>query len=102
MDGWTFLDQKRVWVISGYGTGSVVNGSTARISSLQQGFPHYYQRPDRPDLGVDPNATSLAGWGARAWLNKQQGARAVQRRAGGVGARATTTTTSASSSAATW
>jgi hypothetical protein len=74
MDGWTFLDAKRVWVISGYATGSWVHGSPERISSLQQDFPHYYQRPDRPGLGVDPNAQSLAGWGARLWLNKQQGA----------------------------
>jgi len=74
MDGWTFLDQKRVWVVSGYGTGSWVHGSTAQLTSLQQQFPHYYQRPDRPGLGVDPDAQSLAGWGGRLWLNKQQGA----------------------------
>jgi hypothetical protein len=74
MDGWTFLDQKRVWVVSGYGTGSWVHGSTTRMTSLQQSFPHYYQRPDRPGLGVDPDAQSLAGWGGRLWLNKQQGA----------------------------
>jgi hypothetical protein len=74
MDGWTFLDPKRVWVVSGYGTGSWVHGSTARMTSLQQSFPHYYQRPDRPGLGVDPNAQSLTGWGGRLWLNKQQGA----------------------------
>ena len=29
---------------------------------------------DRPGLGVDPDAQSLAGWGGRLWLNKQQGA----------------------------
>jgi hypothetical protein len=74
MDGWTFLDAKRTWVISGYATGSVVHGSTDRMASLQGSFPHYYQRPDRPDLGgFDPNRTSLAGWGTRWWLNKQQG-----------------------------
>jgi hypothetical protein len=72
-DAWTFLDKDRTWVISGYATGSRVQGSRARIASLQQSFPHYYQRPDRPDLGVDPNATSLAGWGTRWWLNKQRG-----------------------------
>src|SRR5207302_4396971 len=44
-----------------------------RIASLEGSPPHYYQRPDRPDLGIDPNATSLAGWGTRWWLNKQQG-----------------------------
>jgi hypothetical protein len=73
MDGWTFLDKNRTWVISGYATGSTVHGSPARMASLQGGFPHYYQRPDRPDLGYDPNRTSLTGWGTRWWLNKQQG-----------------------------
>jgi uncharacterized protein DUF5916 len=73
MDAWTFLDKGRTWVISGYATGSEVQGSKARIATLQQGFPHYYQRPDRPGLGLDPNATSLSGWGTRWWLNKQQG-----------------------------
>ena len=73
MDAWTFLDKSRTWVISGYATGSQVQGSKARIDALSQSAPHYYQRPDRPDLGVDPNATKLNGWGSRWWLNKQQG-----------------------------
>ena len=73
LDGWTFLDKKKHYVISGYATGSSVQGSKSRIASLQQGFPHYYQRPDRPGLSVDPNATSLDGWGTRWWLNKQEG-----------------------------
>jgi hypothetical protein len=73
VDGWTFLDKNRTWVVSGYATGSHVHGSTARMASLQTGFPHYYQRPDRPGLGFDPDRTSLTGWGTRWWLNKQQG-----------------------------
>ena len=73
MDGWTFLDKGRTWVVSGYATASHVQGTTARIQALQTGFPHYYQRPDRPGLGVDPTATALDGWGSRLWLNKQQG-----------------------------
>ena len=73
MDGWTFLDKKRTWVISGYATASQIHGTKARMTDLQSGFPHYYQRPDRPDLGIDANATSLTGWGSRWWINKQQG-----------------------------
>jgi hypothetical protein len=73
MDGWTFLDPKRIWVVSGYATASQIHGTANHITDIQRGFPHYYQRPDRPDLGVDPTATSLAGWGTRWWLNKQQG-----------------------------
>ncbi|MEQ1832247.1 MAG: DUF5916 domain-containing protein [Candidatus Eisenbacteria bacterium] len=73
MDGWTFLDKDRIWVISGYGMASRVEGSPARIARLQRSFPHYYQRPDRPGLGVDPTATTMAGYGGRLWLNKQKG-----------------------------
>ncbi len=73
MDGWTFLDKKRTWVISGYATASQIHGTPARMSSIQKGFPHYYQRPDRPGLGVDPGATTLTGWSSRWWINKQQG-----------------------------
>jgi hypothetical protein len=73
MDGWTFLDKSRTWVVSGYATGSQVHGSTTRIADLESSAPHYYQRPDRPDLGLNANATSLPGWGSRLWLNKQQG-----------------------------
>jgi hypothetical protein len=72
-DGWTVLDHDRVWVLSGWASASRVGGSTARMTALQRQSPHYFQRPDRPDLGVDPNATSLTGWGSRLWLNKQQG-----------------------------
>jgi Domain of unknown function (DUF5916)/Carbohydrate family 9 binding domain-like len=72
-DGWTVLDEKRVWVLSGWASASRVSGTTTRITALQRRSNHYFQRPDRPDLGVDPNATSLTGWGSRLWLNKQQG-----------------------------
>ena len=72
-DGWTFLDAKKAWVISGEAAGSRVDGTPARIAALEQGRVHYFQRPDRSDLGVDPNATSLTGSIARLWLNKQSG-----------------------------
>lgn len=72
-DGWTVLDDKRVWVLSGWASGSRVSGTPARMTALQRRSNHYFQRPDRPDLGVDPTATSLMGWGSRLWLNKQQG-----------------------------
>jgi uncharacterized protein DUF5916/cellulose/xylan binding protein with CBM9 domain len=73
MDGWTFLDKKRVYVISGYATGSSLRGSTNRVAGLKQSFPHYYQRPDRPDLNKDFDTNTLTGWGSRWWLNKQDG-----------------------------
>lgn len=73
LDGWTFLDKKRTWVVSGWAAGSRVDATPKRLADLQSGSLHYFQRPDRADLGVDPNASSLAGWGSRLWLNKQEG-----------------------------
>lgn len=73
MDGWTFLDPKREWVVSGWAAASNVTGSTARIRSLQRSPVHYYQRPDAGHVQLDSAATSLSGTGARLWLNHQNG-----------------------------
>jgi uncharacterized protein DUF5916/cellulose/xylan binding protein with CBM9 domain len=72
-DGWTFLDKNKVWVISGWSAMSYVNGTTARMTALQQQSRHYFQRPDADHVEVDPNATSMTGFGSRYWLNKQKG-----------------------------
>ncbi len=72
-DGWTFLDPKKAWVLSGYVAGSRVDGTPARLASLEESSRHYFQRPDRPDLGVDSTAGSLSGYVGRMWLNKQSG-----------------------------
>jgi Domain of unknown function (DUF5916)/Carbohydrate family 9 binding domain-like len=76
VDGWMFLDKDQEWVISGWSAMSHVRGSTDRMTALQQNSQHYLQRPDAPDnqwYGVDPDATSLTGFGTRLWLNKQKG-----------------------------
>ena len=73
VDGWTFLDRKKVWVITGWTGATHVSGSQARITSLQQNSTHYFQRPDADHVSVDGNATSLDGWAGRMSLNKQQG-----------------------------
>jgi hypothetical protein len=73
MDGWTALDRKKTWVLSGYATASRVDGTPARITALESDPRHYYQRPGRSDLGVDHDATSLTGYGGRVWLNRQTG-----------------------------
>ena len=72
-DGWTFLDTAKVWVVSGWAGGTTVQGSPARMVALQTSSQRYYQRPDAAYLGVDSSATSLNGYGARLWLNKQKG-----------------------------
>lgn len=73
VDGWTFLDEKKNWVISGWAAATQVTGSADRIRSLQRSSAHYFQRPDAGHIEVDPDATSLTGHGARLWLNRQNG-----------------------------
>jgi hypothetical protein len=73
IDGWTFLDASRMWVLTGWAGASRVSGTRARISALQQNAVHYYQRPDAPEVGLDSAATSLSGYAGRLSLNKQRG-----------------------------
>src|SRR5262249_39812812 len=73
VDGWAFVDPKKMWVISGYSAMSHVRGSKEDIAALQQNPRHYFQRPDAPEVSFDPNATSLTGAVTRLWLNKQEG-----------------------------
>jgi hypothetical protein len=72
-DGWMFLDKDQEWVVSGWTGASYVRGNETRMTDLQESSRHYLQRPDAGHVEVDPNATSLAGWGSRYWLNKQKG-----------------------------
>ena len=73
LDGWYFLDPKKVWVLSGWGGASNVQGSAARMAAVQRSSRHYFQRPDAGHVEVDPTATALTGTGGRLWLNKQSG-----------------------------
>ncbi|MGH7753047.1 MAG: DUF5916 domain-containing protein, partial [Gemmatimonadales bacterium] len=73
IDGWTFLDSARTWVVTGWAGMSHVRGNTTRITSVQQDPRHYFQRPDADHVAVDPTATSLTGYAARVYLNKQRG-----------------------------
>jgi hypothetical protein len=73
MDGWTFLDKDRMWVLTGWVGGSRVAGTPERMIELQTNSIHRFQRPDVGYLGVDSLATSLAGWAGRVALNKQKG-----------------------------
>ncbi|HYM80384.1 MAG TPA: DUF5916 domain-containing protein [Candidatus Limnocylindria bacterium] len=72
-DGWTFLDKSQTWVVSGWSAMSHVRGNTARMTRLQRNSRHYFQRPDADHVEVDPDATSLTGFGSRYWLNRQKG-----------------------------
>ncbi len=73
VDGWTNLDPAQTWVLNGWLASTQVNGTTGRITSLQEDPLHYYQRPDAPYVRFDTNARSLSGYGGRVALNKQKG-----------------------------
>ena len=73
VDGWTFLSRDKKWVVTGWAGVTRVTGDAARIAALQRDPRHYFQQPDARHVRVDPNATSLTGWAARVYLNKQKG-----------------------------
>ncbi|MCK9212240.1 MAG: carbohydrate binding family 9 domain-containing protein [Ignavibacteriaceae bacterium] len=72
-DGWTFLDNERTYVLTGWSAISRVSGEQNRMIALQKGSGHYFQRPDAKHLSVDSSATSLTGYAGRLMLNKNRG-----------------------------
>jgi hypothetical protein len=72
-DGWTFLDDDRTYVLTGWAGVSRVSGNQIRMSILQQNSRHYFQRPDASHVKVDTNATSMSGYAGRLMLNKNRG-----------------------------
>jgi len=73
VDGWSFLDKKRSWVVGGWLGGTFIQGSQEDIYWLQQNSMHYFQRPDARHVSLNPEATSLNGWAGQFKLAKQQG-----------------------------
>jgi len=73
LDGWTFLDANKTWVITGWGGLSQLRGNETRLIALQRNSRHYFQRPDAGHVEVDSFATSLTGYSGRLLLNKQKG-----------------------------
>jgi hypothetical protein len=73
IDGWTYLDGGRTWVVSGWAGGTKVSGTPAAITQLELSSLHYFQRPDADYVHVDETATSLSGWAGRVFVNKQKG-----------------------------
>lgn len=51
----------RDWAIWGYFTGSLIKGTAAAITEIQESSNHYFQRPDATRFSVDSTATSLSG-----------------------------------------
>lgn len=73
LDGWTFLDEERVWVINGWTGITSVQGTSQRMISLQRNSQHYFQRPGINHFRLDSSATSMTGTAMRMALNKQKG-----------------------------
>lgn len=73
IDGWTFFDSDKTWVLSGWTQMSYVRGTTEQMISLQENSQHYFQRPDAKSYTVDSSATSMTGYAGRLLVNKQKG-----------------------------
>ncbi len=73
VDGWSYLDNSKMWVITGWSGMSQARGNRDRIISLQESAAHYLQRPDAGYVHIDSSAASLTGYAGRLSLNKQKG-----------------------------
>ena len=73
VDGWTFLESSRTWVLTGWFGGSHIRGSRERMIDVQTSSRHYFQRPDAKAFSLDSTATSMTGTAGRLLLNKQKG-----------------------------
>ena len=73
MDGWTFLDRDRKWVVTGWFGGTRITGSREAMTRLQMSSLHYFQRPDVDYVEVDHDTTSLGGWAGRNIAEQAEG-----------------------------
>ncbi len=73
LDGWTFLDEEKEYVLAAAFFGSYSHGTKEYIQRLQKNSLRYFQRPDATYATFDPERTSLSGYYGRIMLNKQQG-----------------------------
>lgn len=73
LDGWTFLDKDKTWVLTGWAAGTTLKGSPESVLRVQRSGAHYYQRPDLDHVTLDSSATSMSGWAGRLYLNKEKG-----------------------------
>ena len=73
VDGWSFLGAAKTWAVTGWAALTDVGGTAARVTALQESAQHYFQRPDVPQVRLDPTLTSLHGFAGRATVNKEKG-----------------------------
>jgi hypothetical protein len=72
-DGYFFLSQAHNWVVNGKLAASRINGTEAVIGNVQRAAQRYYQRPDAPEVSLDPHRTSLSGYNGRVNINRNNG-----------------------------
>jgi hypothetical protein len=68
---WRLKDPR--YSVTGYWSGSTVQGSAGAIDALQQSPVHYFQRPDAGHLEYDPAATSMSGHAGMVGVQKVGG-----------------------------
>ncbi|MFA6467429.1 MAG: DUF5916 domain-containing protein [Bacteroidota bacterium] len=73
VDGWTFFDEERTYVLTGWAGVSSVQGNKTKMISMQRSSGHYFQRPDASHITVDSTLTSMTGYAGRLVLNKNRG-----------------------------
>ncbi|MEE9170101.1 MAG: DUF5916 domain-containing protein [bacterium] len=73
IDGWTFLDKDKMWVVTGWAGFTNIRANETRMLAMQRSSRHYFQRPDAGHVSVDSSRTSLSGYAARVMVNKQKG-----------------------------
>ncbi|HUJ12335.1 MAG TPA: DUF5916 domain-containing protein [Thermoanaerobaculia bacterium] len=73
IDGYSRFGNNGSWIFEGSGYATDVRGSADAIELTQEAPQRYYQRPDATSFHVDPNATSLTGWGGTAMVSKADG-----------------------------
>ena len=73
IDGWTFLDKEKVWVVSGWTGYSRLQASARQMTRIQTNSVHRFQRPDFKYASLDTTATALSGLAGRISLSKERG-----------------------------
>jgi hypothetical protein len=73
IDGWTFLNKDKDWVVSSWFGFTEVKGSKNRLLDLQESSSRYYNRPDAEHVNIDSNLTKLRGYSGQLILNKETG-----------------------------
>ena len=75
LDGYLFLDAAEgLGGVRAGGRRARSPGDREAIEGLQLASARYFQRPDRPELRLDPTRTALGGWTGSLNLNRQSGA----------------------------